>query len=145
MPARVLGCATALTLLAACSGGGPAPPTPTAVVRASVVYRVSGAAPTVVVSYGNKHHARRNQVALPWSHSGSAFEGTTVALRADQTKSRFGYRIVCSLSITIPGNPPLVQTDSSHIVAIKQEGAPQKVQYDGQCNTSAVVSLTGLP
>jgi hypothetical protein len=51
---------------------------------------------------------------------------------------------VCTLAITIAGNPPIVSSDSSHIVGIKAEGGSQRILYDGQCNTSAVVSLTGL-
>jgi hypothetical protein len=84
-------------------------------------------------------------VDLPWTHVGSAFGGTTVVLDASQPSGPRGYRISCVLSITIPGHAPLVSRDSSHIVGIKAEGGSQRVLYDGQCNTSAVVSLTGLP
>ncbi len=97
------------------------------------------------IRYGNKHHARALNTALPWEHTGSAFTGTTVVLAATQPKSRFGYRLLCTLSVTIPGHAPLISRDSSHIVGIKQEGGPQKILYDGLCNTSEAVSLTGLP
>jgi hypothetical protein len=136
-----------LCLLAATCGGGGHPSATTSAgadVRARIEYRVTGQATSVTLSYGNKHHRRRITVPLPWSHVGSAFEGTTVVLDASQPSSNRGYRISCVLSVTIPGNPALVSRDSSHIVGIKAEGGPQKILYDGQCNTSAVVSLTGL-
>jgi hypothetical protein len=112
--------------------------------RARVEYRVTGNAPSVTVRYGNRQHSRDVTVVLPWSHAGSAFEGTIVTLDASQARSNRGSRLVCTLAITIAGNPPIVSSDSSHIVGIKAEGGSQRILYDGQCNTSAVVSLTGL-
>jgi hypothetical protein len=142
---RLVTLLTLCLLAAACGGGGhPADTNSAAPVRARVEYRVTGAAPSVTLSYGNKHHRRKITVTLPWTHVGSAFEGTTVVLDASQPSSSHGYRIACVLSITIPGNPALVSRDSSHIVGIKAEGGSQKVLYDGQCNTSSLVSLTGF-
>jgi len=136
----------ASALAAACTGdaGGHGAVTSPS-VRATVAYRVTGTAPTVRIRYGNKHSSREVTATLPWTHGGSAFTGTTVILSASQPSSRFGSRITCVVSVTIPGNPPIVSQDSSHIVGIKQEGGPQKILYDGQCNTAQVVSLTGLP
>jgi hypothetical protein len=139
---------------ASCGGGGsgtatgsatPGSPAGSPPVRAMVTYRVSGNAPSIVVKYGNKHHAAGVDTEPPWTHAGSAFTGTTVVLEATQPRSRFGYRLQCILTVTIPGSAPIVSRDSSHIVGIKQEGGPQKILYDGQCNTAQVVSLTGLP
>jgi hypothetical protein len=129
-------------LAGGCSGGGDGESKP---ARARIEYQVTGRSPSVTLRYGNKHSSRKVTVALPWSHVGSAVEGTTVVLDASQPSGPRGYRIACVLSVTIPGHPPLVSRDSSHIVGIKAEGGSQQVLYDGQCNTSAVVSLTGLP
>src|SRR5438093_1357055 len=104
--------------------------------RARILYRVTGNAPDVTIQFGNRRHSRQMQAGLPWEHLGSAFEGTTVMLRADQAKSRYGYRLSCTLSITIPGHRPLLSSDSSHIVGIKPEGGPQRVLYDGTCTTA---------
>ena len=137
----LLGMVFALGALAGgCSSGG----APKA-ARARIEYQVTGRSPSVTLRYGNKHSSQRMTVELPWSHVGSAFEGTTVVLDASQPSGPRGYRIACVLSVTIPGHPPVVSRDSSHIVGIKAEGGSQQVLYDGQCNTSAVVSLTGLP
>src|SRR6266550_3106286 len=131
-------------LLPACRGSGGSPSASASPQRARILYRVTGNAPQVTIQFGNRRHSRRMQAGLPWEHLGSAFEGTTVMLRADQPKSRYGYRLSCTLSITIPGHRALLSRDSSHIVGIKPEGGPQRVLYDGTCNTSQVVSLTGL-
>jgi hypothetical protein len=149
------GLIAAAALALSCSGGGdggvgtsddgPSGPQSVQAVRATVAYKVTGNAPQVDIRYGNKHHSRRVQVQLPWTHGGSAFTGTTVILAANQPRSRFGYRLQCVLTVTIPDNAPIVNRDSSHIVGIKQEGGPQKILYDGQCNTEQVISLTGLP
>jgi hypothetical protein len=132
-------------LAAACTGEPEAGPSTAPPVRARIEYQVTGRVPSVSLRFGNKHSSRRMTVDLPWSHVGSAFGGTTVVLDASQPSGPRGYRISCVLSITIPGHAPLVSRDSSHIVGIKAEGGSQSVLYDGQCNTSAVVSLTGLP
>jgi hypothetical protein len=146
LPVRALCALTALGVLAgACTGRRDAGPTPTKPERARIEYRVTGPVPSVSLRYGNKHSSRRLTVELPWSHVGSAFGGTTVVLDASQPSGPRGYRLSCVLSITIPGHSPLVHRDSSHIVGIKAEGGSQNVVYDGKCNTSAVVSLTGLP
>ncbi len=145
IPAAALVVVLLLVGAVACTGpGGSAPPPASSAQRATVTYRVTGDAASVTVRYGNKHHIARIEAPLPWSHVGSAFEGTTVLLRADQPKSKYGYRLVCTLSMTITGHDPLVSRDSSHIVGIKAEGGSQDVLYDGTCNTSQVVSLTGL-
>ena len=127
------------------SGASGQSPSGSGALRAAIVYQVAGNAPHVDIRYGNKHHSREVQVTLPWTYRGSAFTGTTVILAANQPRSRFGYRLQCALTVTIPGSAPIVSRDSSHIVGIKQEGGPQKVLYDGQCNTEQVISLTGLP
>ncbi len=137
-------------LTASCTSGGgigaaDSPRQESPPVRAAVAYQVTGNAPQVRVRFGNKHRSREVTVRLPWSHGGSAFTGTTVILSASQPSSRYGYRLRCVVKVTIPGTPPIVSEDSSHIVGIKQEGGPQKILYDGQCNTAQVVSLTGLP
>jgi hypothetical protein len=139
--------AAAGVLAGACTGDRPAGPTTASPepVRARIEYQVTGRVPSVSLRYGNKHFSRRGTVGLPWSHVGSAFVGTTVVLDASQPSGPRGYRISCVLSITVPGHAPLVSRDSSHIVGIKAEGGSQNVVYDGKCNTSAVVSLTGLP
>ena len=151
LPPALIPLIVTVALAASCSGGGgngggsgsstPASPA----VRATVAYRVIGNAPRVQIRYGNKHHSRQVTVELPWTHAGSVFTGTTVVLAANQPLSRYGYRLQCVLTVSIPGNDPIVSRDSSHIVGIKQEGGPQKILYDGLCNTAQVVSPTGLP
>jgi hypothetical protein len=138
--------AVCLVLLAgSCSGTGGSVGTQSArPQRAEVAYRVTGNAPRVVIMYGNKHHGRRIEVGLPWTHVGSAFEGTTVLLEANQPRSSYGYRVACALSVTLAGHDAVVSRDSSHIVGIKAEGGSQKVLYDGTCLTSQVLSRTGL-
>jgi hypothetical protein len=141
--AALIGLAALASACTGSTGAHGASPSPS--VRATVAYQVTGNAPKVQIRYGNKHESREVTVTLPWAHGGSAFTGTTVVLSASQPSSRYGSRITCMVSVTIPGNPPIVSQDSSHIVGIKQEGGPQKILYDGQCNTAQVVSLTGLP
>src|SRR5580765_4050928 len=135
--------AAAVVLAVATACGSGASPQPSAPARVRIGYQVTGGAPSVTVVYGNKHDHRRITVGLPWTHVGSALDGTTVVLSASQASSARGYRIVCVLSLTFPGDQPLVSRDSSHIVGIKAEGGSQEVLYDGQCNTEAPVSATG--
>jgi hypothetical protein len=134
-------------LAAACDGGEnrASPGTSGPRVRATVSYRVTGRSPEAFIRYGNKHHSARVRVTLPWTHTGSAFRGTTVILAASQPRGEHGYRLICTLIVTIPGHDPIASNDSSHIVGIKEEGGPQKVLYDGQCNTEQAVAVTGLP
>jgi hypothetical protein len=128
---------------AAVACGSGASPGPSTSVRARVEYQVTGRAPSITVIYGNRRHHRQVAVALPWSHVGGAISGTTVVLSASQASSNRGYRLVCVLSVAVPGQHPLVSRDSSHIVGIKAEGGPQQVLYDGQCNTQAAVPTAG--
>src|SRR6266545_3972026 len=90
-------------LVPACGGDSSRPSQPASPQRARILYRVTGSAPEVTIQFGNRRHSRQMQTGLPWEHLGTALEGTTVMLRADQAKSRFGYRLSCTLSITIPG------------------------------------------
>lgn len=130
------------------SGGGPKAtpsPRPTSIGPATISYSVTGGAPTVVIFYGVKDANRKVTTTLPWNRKGTVAQGVTVTLRAHQPYSRYGYRLICTLSVTIPGHEAVVSSDSSHIVGIKAEGGPQNILYDGLCNTAQVVSLSGLP
>jgi hypothetical protein len=109
-----------------------------------VVFRVSGEINTADVQFGLRRSPIKRRVQLPWQTTTTAPIESTVALRADQLPSANGYRLQCSITVTIPGHAPFVTRDSSHIVATKEGGAPRKVQYDGQCLARQVVSVTGL-
>jgi hypothetical protein len=141
----VLGLTLLLGATACDASGGASSASPTAPARrAAITYRVTGNAPSVSIVFGNKHHARTVDARLPWSHTGSAFVGTTVVLTASQPRSGHGYRVACTLTVTLPGREPVRSTDSSHIVGVKAEGGSQAVLYDGTCVTSQVLSATGL-
>jgi hypothetical protein len=133
-------------LSAACSGsssGTLSNASPTA-TPAKVVFRVSGEIKTADVQFGLRRSPIKRRVQLPWQTTTTAPIGSTVALRADQLPSANGYRLQCSITVTIPGHQPFSALDSSHIVATKEGGAPRKIQYDGQCLARLEVSLTGL-
>jgi len=153
--ARIVRAAASLLAVAlvagACSGSGPpvaagtASRTASVLPRAAVTYRVTGHAPEVVIFFGNKEGTQTSvRTRLPWSFATTAPQGITLILRAHQPFSRYGYRIICRMAVTIPGHAAVVSVDSSHIVGIKQEGGPQKVLYDGLCNTAQVVTLSGV-
>jgi hypothetical protein len=130
----------------ACGGSTSATPSKdaSAAPPASVVFRVSGEIKTADVQFGLRRSPVKRRVQLPWQETSTVPIGSTVALRADQLPSPNGYRLQCSITVTIPGHEPFAARDSSHIVDTKQGGAPRKIQYDGQCLARQVVSLTGL-